>query len=256
MSKRVLVIDDEAHLRQMMRLALEMGGYEVGEAKDGLQGIDVFGDGSTWDAVLLDQKMPGLDGLETLRGIKQRDQAARVIMVTAFASIELAVDAMKLGATDFVRKPMTPEILRNAVTAALRPPRDTARLGPVTGVAGQFTEPTEPLIKAVTMNGFQIVRASDAKSTSHQDPGEHRFIVQDPQGQEQEVVVQIDEEALGYVERLTRRRLPLESSFWTLQAERFLSAFLWNNGIAPHSGKLLLKGIDRHDIDMAARWKN
>ena len=60
-----------------------------------------------------------MDGLETLRRLKERTPEARVIMVTAFASIELAVEAMKLGATDFVRKPMTPEILRNTVAAAL-----------------------------------------------------------------------------------------------------------------------------------------
>ena len=80
-----------------------------------------------YDAVLLDQRMPGLDGLETLRQIKQRAPDACVVMVTAYASIELAVDAMRLGATDFLRKPMTPETLRSATAAALartpiRPP--------------------------------------------------------------------------------------------------------------------------------------
>jgi DNA-binding NtrC family response regulator len=119
MSTRILIIDDEAHIRRMMRLTLETAGYEVGEAGDGLQGLETFGDGTTWDAVLLDQRMPGMDGLETLRRLKERDPEARIIMVTAFASIELAVEAMKLGATDFVRKPMTPEILRNTVAAAL-----------------------------------------------------------------------------------------------------------------------------------------
>ena len=69
--------------------------------------------------MLLDQKMPGLDGLETLRQLKARVPGACVVMVTAFASIELAVDAMRLGATDFLRKPMTPEMLRGAVAAAL-----------------------------------------------------------------------------------------------------------------------------------------
>src|SRR4029434_973940 len=106
---------DEERIRRMIRLTLETAGYEVGEAGDGLQGLEAFGDGSAWDAVLLDQKMPGLDGLGTLRRIKERAPGARVVMVTAYASIELAVDAMKLGATDFVRKPTTPEVLRNAV---------------------------------------------------------------------------------------------------------------------------------------------
>src|SRR4029453_5881796 len=119
MSTRILLIDDEAHLRQMMRLTLETAGYEVGEAGDGLQGLKLLGNSSPWHAVLLDQRMPGMDGLATLRQLKERAPAVRVIMLTAFASIELAVEAMKLGATDFVRKPMTPDILRHTVAAAL-----------------------------------------------------------------------------------------------------------------------------------------
>src|SRR3982750_4639609 len=105
MSKRILVIDDEENIRRVTRLTLQAAGYEVGEAGDGERGLEAFGDGSGWDAVLLDQRMPGMDGLETLEQIKERDSAARVIMVTAYASIELAADAMKAGALDFVRKP-------------------------------------------------------------------------------------------------------------------------------------------------------
>src|SRR6185369_9149328 len=119
MYKRILIIDDEENIRRVTRLTLQAAGYEVGEASDGENGLELFSDGSAWDAVLLDQRMPGMDGLETLRRIKERDSTARVIMSTAYASIELAVDAMKLGATDFVRKPMTPEILRNSLIAAL-----------------------------------------------------------------------------------------------------------------------------------------
>ena len=72
MAQRILIIDDEDHIRQVMRLTLEAAGYEAGEAADGPRGLEAFGDGSTWDAVLLDQKMPGMDGLETLRHIKDR----------------------------------------------------------------------------------------------------------------------------------------------------------------------------------------
>src|SRR5882762_7291239 len=119
MPDRVLIIDDEEHIRRMMRLTLEAAGHTVGEAGDGPEGLKLYGDGSGWDGVVLDQRMPGMDGLETLRRIKESNPRARVIMATAYASIELAVDAMKLGASDFVRKPMTPETLRNAVAAAL-----------------------------------------------------------------------------------------------------------------------------------------
>src|SRR5262245_23296630 len=124
---RVLIIDDEPHIRHMMRLTLEVSGYEVDEAGSGEEGIAKLGDGPAHDVIVLDQKMPGIDGLETLRRIKAMAADARVLMVTAFASVELAVDAMKLGATDFLRKPMTPEMLRGAVAAALAGDRQPRR---------------------------------------------------------------------------------------------------------------------------------
>src|SRR5689334_10033840 len=162
MSKRILIIDDEENIRRVTRLTLETAGYEVGEAADGERGLEAFGDGSSWDAVLLDQRMPGMDGLETLRHIKQRQSGARVIMSTAYASIELAVDAMKLGATDFVRKPMTPEILRNAVAAALSKSPLETRVSP------------QLSIQTVTMNGFTIL---DDTETIPLEPQQRRFLV-------------------------------------------------------------------------------
>jgi len=205
-SKRILIIDDEENIRRVTRLTLEAAGYEVGEAADGERGLEAFGDGAAWDAVLLDQRMPGMDGLETLRLIKQRRPDARVIISTAYASIELAVDAMKLGAADFVRKPMTPAILRNAVAAALAKPPDmvaaAAAAAPREVAAG-------PLIQTITMNGFTILEPEGEP----QEPNERRFTVRSPGGHEHEVLVRIDEEAVGYVERMTMRRLPADSSF-------------------------------------------
>jgi DNA-binding response OmpR family regulator len=245
--KRVLIVDDEENIRRVTRLTLQAAGYEVGEAADGERGLEAFGDGSSWDAVLLDQRMPGMDGLETLRQINQRDVTARVIMATAYASIELAVDAMKLGATDFVRKPMTPEILRNAVAAALskQPRVPKAILPSKTEVAA------EPLIQIITMNGFTIL---DSEDTRH-EPNERRFVVKSPTGSEHEVLVQIDEEAVGYVERMTRRRLPAENSFWTSQAQRLLGDYLWKEGKVPPTRRLTIKDVDRDELPIAARWQ-
>jgi DNA-binding response OmpR family regulator len=246
MSTRILIIDDEENIRRGTRLTLQAADYEVGEAGDGELGLKSFGDGSGWDAVLLDQRMPGMDGLETLRHIKERDAGARVIMATAYASIELAVDAMKLGATDFVRKPMTPEILRNAVAAALSKQQPVSQ-----ATSTSFKEgPAEPLIQIITMNGFTILDTEGVR----QEPNERRFIVKCPTGSEHELLVQIDEEALGYVERMTRRELPAKSSFWTSQAQRLLADYLWKEGKVPPTRKLTIKDVDRDELPIAARW--
>jgi DNA-binding NtrC family response regulator len=247
MSPRILIVDDEENIRRVTCLTLLAAGYEVGEAADGERGLEAFGNGSTWDAVLLDQRMPRMDGLETLRKIKERQPNARVIMSTAYASIELAVDAMKLGATDFVRKPMTPEILRNAMTAAL------AKEWPLSGATAPAsqTEAGELSIQVITMNGFTILKSEGAK----QEPNERRFLITSPSGSEHEVLVQIDEEAVGYVERMTRKRLPAKNSFWTSQAERLLADYLWREGNIPPTRKLTITDVDRDELPVAARWQ-
>ena len=248
MSKRILIIDDEENIRRVTLLTLEAAGYEVGEAVDGESGLEAFGDGSTWDAVLLDQRMPGMDGRETLRHINEQDSSARVIMATAYASIELAVDAMKLGAMDFVRKPMTPEILRNAVSAALSKEK-RVREKDSRRPAGESS--AGPLIQTITMNGFTIL---DSKDVRH-EANERRLIVKSPSGTQHEVLVVINDEAVGYVERMTRRKLPAENSFWTAQAERLLSDYLWKEGMVPPTGKLTIKDVDRDELPMAAQWQ-
>jgi DNA-binding response OmpR family regulator len=205
---------------------------------------------AVWDVVLLDQKMPGIDGIETLRRLRERAPATRVIMVTAFASIELAVEAMKLGATDFVRKPMTPEILRNTVAAALaKPPVAT----PLDRLA-QAARPQRPRIETVTMNGFHIVRVSAEERTPAAHPGVYHFLVREPKGQEQEVVVQVDASAVAMVERLIHRPLPLTSSFWKSYAEHTLATYVWDEGRIP-SQPLSITQVERRDVDLAARWQ-
>ena len=253
MKRRVLVIDDEDHIRRVMRMTLEAAGYEVGEAADGPHGLDVFGDGSAWDAVLLDQRMPGMDGLETLRRMRQRRADVRVIMITAYASIELAVDAMKLGATDFVRKPMTPEIVRNAVTAALTRPADTVVTAPPVAAERLPAPPYAPITR-LTLNGFRLWLAPEVPGARLLAPTKRLFIVQHPDGQEQEVVVEIDPGVVGFVERAAGRRLPLENSFWTWEAEHALNNFLWNEGKVPPGGKLTITRMDSDDLQVATRW--
>lgn len=253
MKTRILVIDDEDHIRRVMRMTLEAAGYEVGEAADGPRGLEAFGDGATWDAVLLDQRMPGMDGLETLRRMKERRAGARVIMITAYASIELAVDAMKLGATDFVRKPMTPEIVRNAVTAALAKPAAAppAPLPPLEMAPERATAH----IARLTLNGFRLWPAPGPEAAQPMDPSTRPFVVRHPDGMEQEVVVEIDPAMVGFVQDATGRHLPLENSFWSWEAEHVLNNYLWTQGKVPPGGKLNIAKMDRDDLQVATRWE-
>ena len=243
---KVLIIDDEPHIRQMMRLTLESAGYEVDEAGSGEDGLTRLGDGRAHDVVVLDQKMPGIDGLETLRRIRDRAADARVLMVTAFASVELAVDAMKLGATDFLRKPMTPEMLRGAVAAALASVRQP-RPAPAAGSAAK------PEIQILTMNGFQIIPPAEPRDPA---TSQHVFGVKHfRDGSVATVTVAIDHEAVSRVERLTHRRLEPGGAFWRGKAERLLSANLWTEGTVPPAGRLTVGDIPREDIEMAVDWK-
>jgi DNA-binding response OmpR family regulator len=260
---KLLIIDDEAHIRTMMRLTLEAAGYQVDEAGTGEAGLALFGDGHAYGAVLLDQKMPGIDGLQTLQRLKDRLPGICVIMVTAFASIDLAVDAMRLGATDFLRKPMTPEALRAAVAAALgsRPrtplPRPASPESGPDGHPGRHTGGrTGPRIETITLNGFRIERSRHAPGEPGGEPaGEHVFrVTHFPDGAEFQVTVTIDPEAVARVTRLSRRELEPTGAFWRAQAERMLSTHLWSEGQAPKDGRLVVGDISREDIELAAAW--
>lgn len=248
MSKSILIIDDEEHIRRMIRITLEAANYDVVEARDGQEGLNLFGDGSSWDGVILDQRMAGMDGLEVLSRMKEIDPRARIIMATAYASIELAVDAMKLGATDFLRKPMTPESLRNAVSAALaKVANEEAET-----IEGSEDSVSLPKIETITMNGFSII---DPSENEWRLPHERRFIVVSPTGTQHNILVEIDEEVLAYVLRLTHKRLIPESSFWTEEARRLLGDYLWNEGEVPRTRRLRLTEISRDQLLIAERWK-
>lgn len=97
------------------------------------------------------------------------------------------------------------------------------------------------------MNGFSIVQMSN----SFDAPNERRFSVKDPDGSQWDTVVEVDVELVAHVQRITWRALPLTSSFWTSQAERFLADFLWNDGKTPSSGRLTLKGLNREELTRA-----
>jgi CheY-like chemotaxis protein len=123
---RILVIDDEKNVRKMVGLLLVREGHDAQQAEDGPRGLEHFGDGSAWDLALVDQRMPGMDGRSVVREMLSRDPGARVVMMTAFDTLQLAGEMIQAGATDFLRKPLTTDALRRAVATALSQPRADA----------------------------------------------------------------------------------------------------------------------------------
>lgn len=102
--RRILIIDDEENVRYMLQLTLENEGYEAQGAEDGHEGIRLFED-DPFDVVICDVKMPGFSGLDVLRAIMQLAPQTPVIMMSAYGTIEAAIEAMKQGAYDYVMKP-------------------------------------------------------------------------------------------------------------------------------------------------------
>lgn len=115
----ILVVDDTRNIRKMVELTLKQNNHEVETANDGEEGLTKFGDGTTWDLTIVDQQMPKIEGREFIKAARKRDSSTRIIMMTAFATTELAAEIMQAGALDFLRKPFSTETLRGAVDAAL-----------------------------------------------------------------------------------------------------------------------------------------
>lgn len=110
-ASKILIVDDEPHVRLVFRTTLEGAGYQVSEAVDGESALDTLKHGPA-DLVFLDLRMPGIDGLEVLERLRDSSDNTPVVIVTAHGDVPNAVHAMKLGAIDFLPKPLTPERLR------------------------------------------------------------------------------------------------------------------------------------------------
>src|SRR5437870_1772731 len=119
MPYRVLVVDAETAIREAIRMTLEYEGYRVDEARSGQEGIDKATK-IPYDAILLDIKMPVLDGIEVLENLKQLKVATPVVMVSGHADIQTSVECTKRGAFDFLEKPLNRDKLLLSVRNAVR----------------------------------------------------------------------------------------------------------------------------------------
>ncbi|MGE4266711.1 MAG: sigma-54-dependent transcriptional regulator [Deferribacterales bacterium] len=110
----ILIVDDEQNHRLMLKLHLEDAGHSTNEAANGMEALSLL-ERFTYDAVLLDMKMDIMDGITTLGMMRQRGMESPVIIITAFSTVKTAVEAMKLGAADYLTKPVDIQALFDAL---------------------------------------------------------------------------------------------------------------------------------------------
>jgi DNA-binding NtrC family response regulator len=115
----ILIIDDDTSLRRVLEYNLHEAGYAVATAASGEEGLVLFDELSP-ALVITDMKMPGMDGVQVLKEVKERAPETLVIMITAFGTVDIAVEAMKAGAYDYITKPFNRDELRLTVAKALQ----------------------------------------------------------------------------------------------------------------------------------------
>ena len=114
---RILIIEDEKSLREVLRILLEEEGYEISTASNGLEGMDYLKN-DIFDLVITDIKMPKADGFEVLKKVKELSPSTIVIMMTAFGTTESTIEAMKMGAYDYIHKPFKIDEVRLVIQKA------------------------------------------------------------------------------------------------------------------------------------------
>lgn len=117
MKETVLLVDDEEGIRNVLSISLADAGYEVHTAESAVKALEIFRELSP-AIVLADIKMPGVDGMELLRKVKEERHDTEVIMITGYGDLDLAARSKELEATDFVTKPISQEALEIALERA------------------------------------------------------------------------------------------------------------------------------------------
>jgi CheY-like chemotaxis protein len=262
-SGRILVVDDEENLRRTMSMALETEGYEVSTAADGPEGVRRFRERKGWDLILLDQRMPGMDGLEVLGRIREIDPEARVVMVTAYATIELAVEAMRAGATDFLRKPFTPDVLRGAVRGALTADAVPRAFGSRLGAAlRERTELEASRVTFRTLNGFSLwpIEVPEEETTTDALRIRRLFEVRAPSGECTRTAVDVTTGVQEMIREELDQELPPSDLLWETICRYMLSNELWRNPQLPPD-TLVVYRLSREELSLltdrlgADRWR-
>ncbi len=227
---KILIIDDEPNLRTMMRLALEHSGYEVATAEDGPGGIERYGDGTEFDLVLLDQRMPGMHGTDVQRDLRKRNPQVKVILTTAFGTSDLAEQTLAMGAADFLRKPFTADTLRLAVKSALE------------SKGGGIAKPSTGF-ERTTINGYRIELLTEIHDR-HFGEVICSYKVFQPTGDEASVKVIVPQYVMELVKaHADTETVPCQNRFWQAMSEEALIDYLGQETKLPPENMLRVQEL-------------
>jgi CheY-like chemotaxis protein len=112
--RKVLVVDDEKNIRMTVQHSLMAANYDVETAANGLEGLEKFR-GDHYDLILMDLRMPQVNGIEMLREIREKDTHIAAVVITAYLTIDTLLEAFALGVSDYIRKPFSPNDVRETV---------------------------------------------------------------------------------------------------------------------------------------------
>jgi FixJ family two-component response regulator len=157
--RSVLIVDDEKNIRLTLSQALEKLNLPVDTADSGKEALKKLAEKS-YALMLLDLRMPGIDGMEVLRRVLEIRPEVKVVIITAWGSIEAAVEAMKLGAVDFLQKPFDAEEVRNLVASLLdRGTQESSR-------DREYNNYLELTLKRINKGEFEVAQVYAHKATS------------------------------------------------------------------------------------------
>jgi DNA-binding response OmpR family regulator len=157
--KSVLIVDDEKSIRLTLAMALEKLEVPVDQAENGEEALAMLAK-KPYSLMLLDLRMPGIDGMEVLRRVSEVRPEVKVVIITAYGSVETAVEAMKLGAVDFLEKPFNAEDVRQLVATLLDQEAQEKYVG------REYDKYLELALKRLTAGEFDAARIYIHKALS------------------------------------------------------------------------------------------
>lgn len=228
MGKSILIVEDDALFRSFLSTVLKEEGYRVEEACDGNEGLSKLKNGE-FDLVISDLKMPDLSGIDLMKEGKKENPYARWIIITAFGSIQNAVEAMKAGASDYLTKPLhNPEELRHVVRRALREAEADQTISLLSEELGKQFPPIEMIFLGEKMQKvYQLVKEVSPTTAS--------VLISGPSGTGKELVARVIHQMSP------RREKPFVPIHCAALAETLLESELFGHERGAFTGALASK---------------